>query len=175
MLCDGTHPLFDVALPEGVLGDAGDLLLPNTSRSSRHARGARDRRCCRWCTNHHMVWLGGDHSVTLSLLRAYMRHLGRPLAVVHFDAHCDTWTDHFGEPSGHGTWVYEAMAGRPGGQRPASPSSASARRASALHAQYVADQGGQIFTARNLRGLDSRQRNWRRCCRPSPAVSGGPW
>ena len=35
--------------------------------------------------------------------------LGRPLAVIHFDAHCDTWTDHFGEPSGHGTWVYEAI------------------------------------------------------------------
>jgi agmatinase len=58
---------------------------------------------------HHMAWLGGDHSITLPLLRAYKAWLGRPLAVIHFDAHCDTWTDHFGEPSGHGTWVYEAM------------------------------------------------------------------
>ena len=29
-------------------------------------------------------------------------YLGKPLAVIHFDAHCDTWKDHFNEPSGHG-------------------------------------------------------------------------
>ena len=40
---------------------------------------------------HHMAWLGGDHSVTLSLLRAYRAVLGQPLAVVHLDAHCDTY------------------------------------------------------------------------------------
>jgi agmatinase len=61
-----------------------------------------------------MVWLGGDHSITLPLLRAYRLLAGRPLAVIHFDAHCDTWTDHFGEPSGHGTWVYEAIQRGPG-------------------------------------------------------------
>ena len=48
-------------------------------------------------------------SITLPLLRAYRAHLGQPLAVLHFDAHCDTWHDHFGEASGHGTWVYEAI------------------------------------------------------------------
>ena len=60
---------------------------------------------------HHAVFLGGDHSVTLSLLRAAQAHHGggEPLALVHFDAHCDTWSDHFGEPSGHGTWTYEAL------------------------------------------------------------------
>ena len=101
-----------------------------------------------------MVWLGGDHSITLPLLRAYRAHYGRPLAVVHFDAHCDTWTDHFGEPSGHGTWVYEAIQEglvvrecmtqfgiRSAGDRAAR--------------EYVRDQGGLIFTARDLRGLAS--------------------
>ena len=39
---------------------------------------------------HHMCWLGGDHSITLPLLRAYRKHYGRPLALIHFDAHCDT-------------------------------------------------------------------------------------
>ena len=101
-----------------------------------------------------MAWLGGDHSITLSLLRAYRQHLGRPLAVIHFDAHCDTWNDHFGEPSGHGTWVYEAM--QEGlvidacftqlGIR--SPGQRAAR-------EYVQQRGGQIFTARQLRGLAS--------------------
>jgi arginase family enzyme len=70
-----------------------------------------------------MVWLGGDHSHHPALLRAY-RATGRPpLAVMHFDAHCDTWTDHFGEPSGHGTWVYEAIQPKAWCCRPASPRS----------------------------------------------------
>ena len=73
--CDGTHPHFDVAL-DGVLGDAGDLLLPNTSLAAM--RSVLEIQALPLVTNHHMVWLGGDHSVTLSLLRAYMRHLGRP-------------------------------------------------------------------------------------------------
>jgi agmatinase len=151
MLCDGTHPHFDVAL-DGVLGDAGDLLLPNTSLAAM--RSVLEIQALPLVTNHHMVWLGGDHSVTLSLLRAYMRHLGRPLAVVHFDAHCDTWTDHFGEPSGHGTWVYEAMA--EGLVLPACFTQIGIRSAGERAArQYVADQGGQIFTARSLRGLES--------------------
>ena len=60
----------------------------------------------------HMAWLGGDHSITLPLLRSYRRHFGRPLAVIHFDAHCDTWRDHFGEPSGHGTWLAGIVAAR---------------------------------------------------------------
>jgi agmatinase len=151
MLCDATHPLFDVS-PSGPLGDAGDLALPNTSLAAmREAMRAPVERLIR---AHHMAWLGGDHSITLPLLRAYRAWLGRPLAVIHFDAHCDTWQDHFGEPSGHGTWVYEAIQEglvvrecftqlgiRSAGERAAR--------------EYVRDQGGLIFTARELRGLES--------------------
>jgi agmatinase/guanidinopropionase len=47
--------------------------------------------------------LGGDHSITLPLLRAHARRLG-PLAVVHFDSHPDTWDREFGDrPYSHGT------------------------------------------------------------------------
>ncbi|HEY4690805.1 MAG TPA: agmatinase [Anaerolineae bacterium] len=47
--------------------------------------------------------LGGDHSITLALLRAHAKHFG-PLAVVHFDAHPDTWQNEFGDrPYSHGT------------------------------------------------------------------------
>ncbi|WP_437723504.1 agmatinase [Sorangium sp. So ce861] len=47
--------------------------------------------------------LGGDHSVTLPLLRAHARKPG-PLGVVHFDAHPDTWNREFNEqPYSHGT------------------------------------------------------------------------
>jgi agmatinase len=46
--------------------------------------------------------IGGDHSVTLPLLRALARRHG-PLAVVHFDAHPDTWDQYFGSKLFHGT------------------------------------------------------------------------
>jgi arginase family enzyme len=42
-----------------------------------------------------VVALGGDHSVSLPLLRAQHRHRGA-VALVHLDAHPDTWTDEFG-------------------------------------------------------------------------------
>jgi agmatinase len=103
---------------------------------------------------HHMLWLGGDHSITLPLLRAYREHLGRPLAVIHFDAHCDTWRDHFGEPSGHGTWVHEAMA--EGLVLDSCFTQIGIRSAGERRArEYVRERGGQIFTARDLRGLVS--------------------
>jgi agmatinase len=150
MLCDGIHPHFN-STPLGHLGDVGDLPLPNTSLDGM--RKAMTPHVERLIRSHHMAWLGGDHSITLPLLRAYKAWLGKPLAVIHFDAHCDTWDSHFGEPSGHGTWVYEAIQEglvikecftqlgiRSAGEREAR--------------EYVADQGGQIFTARALRGLD---------------------
>lgn len=151
MLCDAIHPHFDVS-PLGRLGDAGDLPLPNTSLDAM--RAALVPLADALIDRHHVVWLGGDHSITLPLLRAYRRRLGRALAVVHVDAHCDTWKDHFGEPSGHGTWVQEAFNEGlvvPGcfaqiGIR--SPGERAAR-------EYVRDQGGLIFTARDLRGLES--------------------
>ncbi|WP_397532677.1 agmatinase [Roseateles sp.] len=151
MLCDGTHPLFDCT-PEELLSDHGDLPLPNTSL--KDMRAAMAPLIAPLIARQHMAWLGGDHSITLPLLRAYKAHFGQPLAVIHFDAHCDTWVDHFGEESGHGTWVYEAIQEglvikecfvqlgiRSAGERAAR--------------DYVRDQGGLIFDARSLRGLES--------------------
>lgn len=150
MLCDGTHPLFDVS-PLGHLGDAGDLPLPNTSlERMREAMAAPVAALIR---RHHMAWIGGDHSITLPLLRAYRAWLGRPLAVLHFDAHCDTWTDHFGEPSGHGTWVYEAI--QEGLVVPQCFVQVGIRSAGEKAARdYVDDQGGRVWTARALRGVE---------------------
>ena len=48
------------------------------------------------------VCVGGDHSVTLPILRALARRHG-PLGVVHFDAHPDTWDEYFGSKFFHGT------------------------------------------------------------------------
>lgn len=149
MLCDGTHPHFDVS-PRGRLGDAGDLALPNTSLVAM--REALAPQAATLIRRHHMAWLGGDHSVTLPLLREYRAFLGRPLAVLHFDAHCDTWEDHFGEPSGHGTWVAEAY--REGLVDPRCFVQFGIRSAAQRQArEFVRDQGGLIYTARDLRGL----------------------
>jgi agmatinase len=49
-----------------------------------------------------LVTLGGDHTIALPLLRAAHRRHG-PIALVHFDAHLDTWDTYFGAPYTHGT------------------------------------------------------------------------
>lgn len=151
MLCDGVHPYFDTT-PEGHLTDLGDLALPNTSLAAM--RDAMRPQVDALIRRHKVTWLGGDHSITLPLLRAYRAWLGRPLAVVHFDAHCDTWQDHFGEPSGHGTWVYEALQE---GLAAAPCFLQLGIRSAGVRAarEYVRDQGGLIHTARDLRGQES--------------------
>lgn len=150
MLCDGIHPHFDCS-PTEVLTDLGDLALPNTSLDAM--RAALQPQAAAALARHHMAWLGGDHSITLALLRAYRAHHGQPLAVLHFDAHCDTWSDHFGEPSGHGTWVYEAI--QEGLARPDCFFQVGIRSSGHREARdYVRNRGGLIWTARDLRGLD---------------------
>ena len=49
-----------------------------------------------------IVSLGGDHTIALPLLRA-VNHYHGPVALVHFDAHLDTWDTYFGAPYTHGT------------------------------------------------------------------------
>jgi len=49
-----------------------------------------------------LVTIGGDHTIALPLLRAVSRIHG-PVALLHFDAHLDTWDTYFGEPYTHGT------------------------------------------------------------------------
>lgn len=49
-----------------------------------------------------LVALGGDHTIALPLLRAVHRAHG-PVALVHFDAHLDTWPAYFGEEYTHGS------------------------------------------------------------------------
>ena len=48
------------------------------------------------------IVIGGDHSITLPVLRALARRHG-PLALVQVDAHIDTWDEYFGGKYFHGT------------------------------------------------------------------------
>lgn len=52
-----------------------------------------------------MLTLGGDHYITLALLRSHARKHG-PVAIVHFDAHTDTWID---DRHNHGSVFYHAL------------------------------------------------------------------
>lgn len=49
-----------------------------------------------------LLTIGGDHTIALPLLRAVAAQHG-PVAVVHFDAHLDTWDTYFGARFTHGT------------------------------------------------------------------------
>lgn len=52
--------------------------------------------------------LGGDHYVSLPILRAYAEKFG-PLSLLQFDAHTDTWADDDMERIDHGTGFYKAV------------------------------------------------------------------
>lgn len=106
MLTDGVHDFWPVDLTKYVsdLGDA-DLAVGNTVRSLQQIEEVMDR-VLNW--NKHPVSLGGDHSITLGILRS-MNKMYNKVAVIHLDAHCDTWETNFDEPYGHGTWLYNAI------------------------------------------------------------------
>jgi len=48
------------------------------------------------------IAVGGDHSISLPILRAIAKRHG-PVALVHIDAHLDTWDEYFGGKYFHGT------------------------------------------------------------------------
>ena len=104
MLVDGAHPTAWVDPAELDLADIGDFPvalgdIPATLAAIERAAGPIP----------HLITLGGEHGVTLGLLRALARRTG-PLALVHFDAHVDTWPDGFGQPFSHGSVFYHAIA-----------------------------------------------------------------
>ncbi|KAA6433882.1 agmatinase [Agrococcus sediminis] len=83
------------------VADAGDLVANPFDIAAAVAEieaGARELR------RHadRLVVIGGDHTIALPLLRAVHAEHG-PVAVLHFDAHLDTWDTYFGAPVTHGT------------------------------------------------------------------------
>jgi agmatinase len=103
MLVDGAHPGSWIDPAELALADIGDFALAfgdigaSLSAIEDQARGL-----------DHLVTLGGDHTITLPLLRALSQRTG-PLGLVHFDAHVDTWPDCFGQKLSHGSVFYNAI------------------------------------------------------------------
>ncbi|SOB98450.1 agmatinase [Rhodobacter sp. JA431] len=55
-----------------------------------------------------VITLGGDHFITQPILRAMADRHG-PVALIHFDAHSDTWADDDMSRIDHGTFLYKAL------------------------------------------------------------------
>jgi len=100
MLVDGDHPEMAVDPSRDLKAvDAGDLDIVNgylEETLDLIEKQVRD-------IDSHLVTMGGDHTITLPILRALAEHHGKGVSLVHFDAHVDTWKDNFGAPVGHGT------------------------------------------------------------------------
>lgn len=85
--------------------DYGDCAVdPHTPMSvpdtiERHARGILE-------TDTAMLTIGGDHFVAYPLIKAHAAKHG-PVALLQFDAHCDTWAS--SGPLDHGTMFLSAV------------------------------------------------------------------
>lgn len=55
------------------------------------------------------IAVGGDHSITLPILRAVKKHVGQPLSLIHFDAHLDTYPAAWGCEYHHGSFARHAV------------------------------------------------------------------
>jgi agmatinase len=96
MLTDGAHPQHGVDPATLPLADIGDfaIALGDLVGSLERIEDAAQ-------AIEHLVALGGDHAITLPLLRALAKRRGAP-ALIHFDAH-------FGQPYAHGCVFYHAI------------------------------------------------------------------
>jgi agmatinase len=103
MLVDGAHPANGVDPAKLDLSDIGDFRIAHGD-----ILGSLGKIEAQAALLNHLVALGGDHTVSLGLLRALAKRRG-PLALVHFDAHVDTWPDSFGLVWGHGSPFYHAI------------------------------------------------------------------
>ena len=96
------HPASD-ALPFELaqVVDAGDIACTpfSTEEAVSQIQAGADRLLAH---GGQLVAVGGDHTIALPLLRATAGRHG-PLALVHFDAHLDTWDTYFGQRYTHGT------------------------------------------------------------------------
>jgi len=105
MLVDGAHPESWVDPAALNISDIGDFALALGDLPASLALIEAQARAV-----PHLITLGGEHTITLALLRAHAARGGPPPALVLFDAHVDTWPDSFGQAFGHGSPFRHAIA-----------------------------------------------------------------
>ena len=96
------NPGLDVS-PFDVLqvADAGDIAV-NPFNINEAIESMEDAARELTADGTKLVTIGGDHTIALPLLRVQHERHG-PIAVLHFDAHLDTWDTYFGAEYTHGT------------------------------------------------------------------------
>jgi agmatinase len=103
MLVDGDHPASWADVEALDIADIGDFGIAHGD-----IQGSLAKIKAQAAPLSHLVALGGDHTITLALLRALARRKGA-LGLVHFDGHVDTWPESFGLTFGHGSPFYHAI------------------------------------------------------------------
>ena len=96
------HPGLDVhPFAAQQVADAGDIACTpfDIERAIAEIEAGADQLLA---SAAHVLAIGGDHTISLPLLRAVKRRFG-PVALLHFDAHLDTWDTYFGAEYTHGT------------------------------------------------------------------------
>ncbi len=83
------------------VADAGDIAV-NPFSIDEAVREIEDRAAELTADGTRLLTIGGDHTIALPMLRNVAKQYG-PVAVVHFDAHLDTWDTYFDAPITHGT------------------------------------------------------------------------
>lgn len=96
------HPALDVhPFAAQQVADAGDLGV-NPFSIDEALRTVETAITALRQEGSTVLTLGGDHTLALPILRALHRDHGK-VAVLHFDAHLDTWDTYFGAHYTHGT------------------------------------------------------------------------
>jgi arginase len=90
------------------LDDAGDLAIANTAGSTDDADRITQAVDACLESGHQVISLGGDHSVTYPILRAF-GHYFDDLTVVHIDAHPDLYDNLDDNPLSHASPFARAM------------------------------------------------------------------
>lgn len=143
MLTQEEHPRFETA-PITDLEDLGDVQLP---QGTEDAHSVLENVMTALLDTEPII-LGGDHSITLPILRRVQRRYDQ-IALIHLDAHHDNWDSVFGERVSHGTWLNLALEEKLvepnlvfqlGVRSPSKPGSN----------KDLANSGGHVWTAREL-------------------------
>ncbi|MFF2277681.1 agmatinase [Agromyces sp. NPDC058126] len=96
------NPALDVSPFElAQVADAGDIVA-NPFNIGEAIEAIEDAATELTREGTRLVTIGGDHTIALPLLRAAAKQHG-PVALLHFDAHLDTWDTYFGAEYTHGT------------------------------------------------------------------------
>ncbi|MBE0010749.1 MULTISPECIES: agmatinase [unclassified Arthrobacter] len=97
------NPALDISPFERVqVADAGDMAV-NPFNINEAIETIQQNALDLTRDGARLVTLGGDHTIALPLLRAAAERAGQPVAMLHFDAHLDTWDTYFGAEYTHGT------------------------------------------------------------------------